>query len=197
MTEEQKKTPPTKYWTVLPSSTDWGLFVVDPKGRHGAYVKGDGSVHIWYYEHEKENMSEPSPTRTWFGDGQHDFIDEDAEYRMIDIDDEIIRLLALRETAIRHFEANGGHTAREEWYYGKPLVALETIPARSTEAQAAIFASFEQEERVERIKSYTEIGVAEEDIDKISSIEYSSGTYTIRLNDKRSWTVQEKQESVE
>lgn len=119
--DDHKKTPPTDYWTVLPSSTDWALNIIDPDGRHGAYIKGDGCVHVWEYANQKEDMSCPEPTRTWYGNGKDDFHDEEAEYRMIDLDNEILRLLTLRETAIRYFEEHGCQTAREEFYYGKTL----------------------------------------------------------------------------
>lgn len=118
---EEKETPLTAYWTVLPSSTDWMLNVVDPEGRHGAYIKGSGSVHIWDYDHQKYDMSSPSPTRWFFSEGKENYIDEESEYRLIDIDDEILRLLALRETAIRYFSQHGHEAAQEEWYDNKPL----------------------------------------------------------------------------
>lgn len=202
--EEQKKTPPTDYWKVLPSSDSTGLFVVDPEGRHSAYVKGDGGVHVWYYSDQKEDMTDAAPKRTRYGDGEDDFYDEDAEYRMIDIDDEILRLLALRETAIRHFEERGCKPAREEWFYGKPLgtdtmgkhipIELETMPARSSDEQAAIFASFREEERVHRIQFYAEIGVAEEDIDKVTLIHYEGDSRTsVHLSDGRTWTAEKDQ----
>lgn len=130
MREEKETRKPSDYWTVLPSSTDWALNVVDPEGRHGAYLKGDGSVHIWSYEHKKEDMSHPGPKRIVYGDK---YIDEAAEYRIVDIDDEILRLLALRETAIRYFTQHGHYAAHEEWYEGKPLGTVtrgEHIPVK-------------------------------------------------------------------
>ena len=68
-----EKVEPSQYWTVLPSSNDWACNVIDPEGYYSAYIKGDGCVHIWRYATQKEDMTKPSPTRTWYGKDQ--FID--------------------------------------------------------------------------------------------------------------------------
>lgn len=185
MTEEQQKefmdgeekVDPSQYWTVLPSSSDWALNVVDPDGFHGAYVKGDGCVHIWDYGHEKEDMTRPDPVQ-W----------EDASYDHIcDIDTQIARLIALRETAIRHFEQHGSPYSREEWYYGKPMPIIDTMPPRPPEEQQAIFDGFKADRYRQRVERAAKMGIAEEDIDQIVMSGTDGDVFFVQLRDGRKY----------
>ena len=175
---KNEKVNPSEYWTVLSSSNDWAVNAVSPDGFFGAYVKGDGCVHIWDYGHEKEDRTRPDPTQC-----------ENASYEHICfLDEQIARLIALRETAIRHFEQHGGPASREKWYYGKPMPIIDTMPPRSPEEQRAIFDSFEAERYQQRVAQAAKMGIAEEDIDQIAMSGTDGDAYFVQLRDGRKYT---------
>lgn len=79
----------SELWEVVTAKTqdDW-LQLRDPEGWRDAYVKWDGC--IGYTRH----FNQPN------GDGDSDDI------HICDLDDEIARLQALKELALKHFGAN-------------------------------------------------------------------------------------------
>ncbi len=104
MAEEQRT-----YWN---SKVENGLLnLLDPEKEMYAYVKWDGSVHLWYYEKsartdtsvnfDHDTGIEDHSDWGFEGDGHHDF------YRVIDIDEEIARLQSLKDTATAWFAEQG------------------------------------------------------------------------------------------
>lgn len=100
--EETKKTQ--QFWTTRENKGLLHLLDVDKHLR--AYVKWDGTIHMWYYDDSKVGFDHDTGLADYTdlgfeGKSHHDY------YDFFDIDEQIARLQSLRELAVKWFAERG------------------------------------------------------------------------------------------